>query len=330
MAEESKDIKKLIKLQKQRPAFSRMISWEISQAAEYQPVKKGKRKKKKTLAPGSEEHVKKGDDGNASPDDIEETVDDSSEYETACEEEGEIEVRGQSVTESEDQLESIGSDILDSYLDTDCENEEDEEDELFMSCIGNDTTAVRSPGEPDQGRRRRPSKKQKRKRRDQAKVIYLDDLFNLGNLFDATDEISDVFTEVLAAGPDVEIQHRVPTLVELCLKTNRRKHRYNSEKGKKRTNTLEKEATILPYGMKKLISQWGWSQKQLENQLSFFLNKVLPLVENQMKAKAYVENSKSETDSSETPKPFFSPKKHMGCFTICPTKEYVRKWGLWK
>jgi hypothetical protein len=49
MADESKDIKKLIKLQKQRPAFSRMISWEISQAAEYQPVKKGKRKKKKVI-----------------------------------------------------------------------------------------------------------------------------------------------------------------------------------------------------------------------------------------------------------------------------------------
>jgi hypothetical protein len=49
MADESKDIKKLIKLQKQRPAFSRMISWEISQAAEHQPVKKGKRKKKKVI-----------------------------------------------------------------------------------------------------------------------------------------------------------------------------------------------------------------------------------------------------------------------------------------
>ena len=49
MADESKDIKKLIKLQKQRPSFSRMISWEISEAAEYQPVKKGKRKKKKVI-----------------------------------------------------------------------------------------------------------------------------------------------------------------------------------------------------------------------------------------------------------------------------------------
>ena len=49
MADESRDIKTLIKLQKQRPAFSRIISWEMGQTAQYQPVKKEKRKKKKVI-----------------------------------------------------------------------------------------------------------------------------------------------------------------------------------------------------------------------------------------------------------------------------------------
>ena len=215
-----------------------------------------------------------------------------------------MEVRGQA--ESEGHLNSIDSDILDSvsYCNIDSEDEEDEEDdELFMSCMANDRTVATSAGEPEQGRKRRPSKKQRRKRRNQYKEMYLDDLYNLGNLFDATDDISEVFGDVLATGPDVRIQNRVPTLVELCLKVNRRKQRQDSEKGKNSsTNTPIKQRTELPYGMKKLISHWSWSQKHLENQLSFFLNKVLPLVEGKIEHNEHIYHHKTDRKCTVFPK----------------------------
>ena len=201
--------------------------------------------------------------------------------------------------ESEGLDDCIGLDVL-GNSDISSEDEDDKQkDELFTSCAGNKTGTVRSTGKSEEGRKRRLSKKQKRKRRDQFKLC-LNGLRNLGNLFDATDEISDAFTDVAVTRPDVGIHHRVPSLVELCLKANRRKQRH-SDKRRNTANTCNKQRTELPYGMKKLISHWGWSQKQLENQLSFFLNKVLPLVEIKMENREYVKYINTETNKNIDP-----------------------------
>lgn len=306
MAEGSADIQKLIKLRKQRPAFSRMISWEISQAAEQHPVKKIKQKKKKECSDTNDENKETEDQVLGEDDSPDFEISDSSEYETACEDEDSIESRTEelSINDSESQFESIGTDSLeldDGDNEVDDDNVEEDED-IFMSSVGSDKILdVGTSGEPQSGRRRRLSKKQKRKRKKYFRMMYVDDLYNLGNLFDVTDEINDVFSEVLASDPNVEVKHRVPTLVELCMRANRKKPRTNSER-QRNVSGADKDrhrnvsgtdrntatAVDLPYRMKKLISSWGRDQKQIENQLSFFLNKVLPIVEEKVLKKHYM------------------------------------------
>lgn len=237
------------------------------------------------------------------------------------------------MTDSESQFESIGTDslqfdaedcvLVDGEYDEEDDDDEEDEEDIFMSSVGSDKITDHKSEEVKSGRRRRLSKKQKRKKREYFKITYVDDLYNLGNLFDVTDEINDVFTEVLGSESNVEVKRRVPTLVELCMQVNRRKQRSNSERHRNVSGTGRDRSSvtqvILPYGMKKLLSSWGRTQKQLENQLSFFLNKVLPLVEEKV-SKSYhlLEGYRTESKNNKF---IFQKRSVWSVLPFPPTKD---------
>lgn len=246
---------------------------------------------------------------------------DSSDYETACEDEEDIVAKVEDLCTTQDPgasnhlSESCDIVIVESSSELDDDGVFDDGDDDYqslMSSMSSDKLVSQAPCEVQQGRRRRPSKKQKRKRKKYFRMTYVDELYNLASLFDPTDAINDVFTEVAEAGSDVNIKHKVPTLVELCMNANRKKPRGYSVTAK--CSDPEKTSTsVLPYGMKMLLANWGRGQKQLENQLSFFLNTVLPIVEEKVSKKLHVmlefrnENSK-----------LFLPKRSVWAVTYHP------------
>lgn len=226
-----------------------------------------------------------------------ETSSDNSDYETACEDEEDIVLKVKDVCTTQEpgalKLSSEYCDIVmvesSSELDDDDvfdgdDNEGDDDYQSLMSSISSDKVVNEAPCELQQGRRRL-SKKQKRKRKKYFRMTYVDELYNLANLFDPTDAINDVFTEMAeGAGPD--IKHRVPSLVELCMKANRKKTKTYPVTAK--SSEPEKTPSVLPYGIKRLLANWGRGQKQLENQLSFFLNTFLPIVEENVSKKLHI------------------------------------------
>ncbi|KAL4230093.1 hypothetical protein ACF0H5_010478 [Mactra antiquata] len=304
MADNSREIKSLIKLRQQRPSYSRMISWELSQVEEQTTTKK-RRSKKKQLTKASENNDEESDENNDIADNDSAN---SSEYETANEDtDGDYNINTLSISDKFDLGElSLTSqditsmDVFDDSINSDGNDDDDDDgddDELMISCRSSNSVTDSTTATTQSVRHRRPSKKQKRKRRKYFKVTYLDELFNLGSLFDADDNIDDVFNEVSEEGINVNIQYRVPTLVELCLNVNRRKRRANSTTSKppmqenlkdKRQNEPDNqepvprsygEGQVLPFGLKKLMSSRHGGKNDLQNLISHFLNKVLPVYE---------------------------------------------------
>lgn len=225
---------------------------------------------------------------------------DSSDYETACEDEEDIVAKVEDLCTTQDPgasnhlSESCDIVIVESSSELDDDGVFDDGDDDYqslMSSMSSDKLVSQAPCD---------------------RVTYVDELYNLASLFDPTDAINDVFTEVAEAGSDVNIKHKVPTLVELCMNANRKKPRGYSVTAK--CSDPEKTSTsVLPYGMKMLLANWGRGQKQLENQLSFFLNTVLPIVEEKVSKKLHVmlefrnENSK-----------LFLPKRSVWAVTYHP------------
>lgn len=141
----------------------------------------------------------------------------------------------------------------------------------FTSSIGSTSTTT-TPLQS--GRQRRRSKKQKRKRKTHFRTTYLEEFYNLGNLVDVTDDIENVFSDIAETGTSVNVQRRVPSLVELCLVATRRK-RLNSVPNQKKP--LKFNISLLPSRIRGQLRSWGQTQKELQGLLSYLQNQILPI-----------------------------------------------------
>lgn len=196
---------------------------------------------------------------------------DSSEYETAEEELQDLDdqLRGTSITSS-------SSESLDN-VDT-----EEVDDSLMQSCRSTISSPTDKTFQTDLSqtgsRQRRLSKKQKRKRKAHMKTCYLEDFYNLGNLYDVSDDIENVFSEVAEMGACANVQRRMPSLVELCLIATRKRQRIGSDSRK--TRALSCSIRKLPRSMRRQIRSWESTQQELQRQLSYLQNHVLPMAVN--------------------------------------------------
>ncbi|WAR08211.1 hypothetical protein MAR_018169 [Mya arenaria] len=254
----SRDLRKLVEQRQQRPSFSRMISWELGHAADQQPARRTKTRRKQNS--GNKDQTP--DEVEEQDDDEEYSLSDSSEYETAQEEDD----------EEENILEKLSgnSDGVDGQI-----SEQGDADTSY-DVEGMPSASGVQLNNSQNGRKRRLSKKQKRKRKTHFKTMYLDELYNLGNLCDPSEDIENVFTSLPDEGiMGSEIERNVPSLVELCLAASTRKLRTNSEKGK--SSVVQQNRGDIPYLIKYQLSSYGKGMKEQQKLLSYILNRIIPL-----------------------------------------------------
>lgn len=278
MEEITSELKHLIKLQRQRPAFARTISWEFSQSEDGQKKRKSKKKAKEaSQGDGSIAVDDDIDDAIAGTDDVLtdmvessgrqhrlstiESVGDSessddSEYYSALEDEID-----ESVTTEDtfDTIDSLGDSIVDS-----ADRLDDESAGEAESLDSFKTQAVSDVG--NTGRRRRPSKKQ-RKRRKESRVTFANEIMSMADIFDVSEDIDLAITETTEGDAVSSINRQIPSLVQLCMSVTARK-------------VESKEKATLPFGMRKLVSGWNKKQGLLQKQLSWLQNHLLPVTDN--------------------------------------------------
>ncbi|KAH3746582.1 uncharacterized protein LOC127848185 [Dreissena polymorpha] len=255
------ELAKLILQRQQRPSYARMISWEMSHASLQPSAKKCRLRKKKNAEVATEIL---GNDNNtdfANADaayalDLSEdsgsigdsSSQDSSEYDTANED----------VVE-----ENAQADVKDAFSVDQGEQGGIEELLCGTQKLNFETTNIPS------GRRRRLSKKQKRKRKSHFRTTYLEELYNLGNLFDPSDEIDSVFNTASEIGGETDVVRVVPSLVELCLVASTKKTRSGSEKEQPCIGQL-------PRQLKKQVISRAVERKEQRQLLSYIQNYILP------------------------------------------------------
>ena len=200
---------------------------------------------------------------------------DESEYDTAPEENGLIELcerLGDSVSttdtftsvlsRSTETHEEIGDELCDFS-----ESDDDNDKDIEIVCGTNSSNI----GE----RRRRRSKRQKRKRAKTTRLLFANEFLNFMNVFDAEDELESVFEETKENPGPIAVNRRVPSLVELCMKATRQKKRHSSRGS---TSTVPQQ---LPYGIKRLLTVLRHDQRILAKQLSYLQNHILPRISSQ-------------------------------------------------
>ncbi|KAL3881006.1 hypothetical protein ACJMK2_033207 [Sinanodonta woodiana] len=252
--EESKDIQCLISQRLQRPGFARMISWEFSKISSEEQISTMKIQRRKR-SKGHEEYgsvLKEKAETDSlsqnfgvctitSTDSADKSSLDTLSNETNCS------------TESEDsEYFSAPEDVEIFDDDTSTGTEESFETTRTSNDVFSSTGACNThPSE----RKRRPSKKQKRKRRQEMKCVYINDLFAISNLFDLEHDISE------ANDDGVTPRNPVSSLVQLCLKAA--------------SQMSEDEKSEIPMGIKKLMSSRNQINSFQRLQLSWLQNNFL-------------------------------------------------------
>ena len=116
------------------------------------------------------------------------------------------------------------------------------------------------------GRRRRPSKKQ-RKRRKESRVTFANEIMSIADIFDVSEDIDIAIAETTEGDSVSSVSRQIPTLVQLCMSVTARK-------------VESKEKATLPFGMRKLVSDWNKKQGLQQKQLSWLQNHLLPVSDN--------------------------------------------------
>ena len=154
----------------------------------------------------------------------------------------------------------------DSDKDSDKEDgkdkEEEEEKSEYFSSVSQNVVV---------GRQRRPSKKQKRKRKELFRTTHLEELYNLGSLCDPADDIEKGFSSIPQDAEAVNIVRTVPSLVELCLFVATQKPKPSAEK-----TTIKRNKDVLPTLLRQQLVSFGKEKKEQQNLLSYILNKIFP------------------------------------------------------
>ena len=141
-------------------------------------------------------------------------------------------------------------------------------------------------GDQPSGRRRRPSKKQKRKRNREFKVTFVNEIMSLGNIFDVSEDIDIAVAETTESESLSSVNRQVPTLVQLCMAVTSRK-------------AQTKQKARLPVGMRRLVSGWNRKQSLLQKQLSWLQNHLLPICDNEDKFKTLCYFNKNKENGYE-------------------------------
>ncbi|KAK3592695.1 hypothetical protein CHS0354_037831 [Potamilus streckersoni] len=251
---ELKDLQCLITQRLQRPGFARMISWEFSKVSDEEQIKAKKiLRRKRTEGLKDEES---GSDLKGKDETVSLSQNSSIHTTTDSMDKLTLSVETNSSTDSEEcEYYSAPEDVEIIEDDASTGTEETFEttrtsNDVFLS-IGACNTGNTYPSE----RKRRPSKKQKRKRRQEMKCEYINDLFVISNIFDLENDISE------ANDDGVTLQNPIPSLVQLCLKAA--------------SQISEGEKSEIPLGIKRLMASKNQINSLQRLQLSWLQNNVL-------------------------------------------------------